>query len=390
MRVLCVFGEYQYGNLERELGTEYGAFIPALKNLGHEVYHFESWGCRQDLKKLNLALVDTVKRIRPDVVLLVPMEYEIWIETLQHLATVTDTALVCWGTDDSWKYREVSRFLGHCFHGMITTYPHVVEKYHADGFNDVLVSQWAASVLSPPLPAADCQYQVTFVGAAHGNRYKLVEELRARGIDVQCFGYGWEAGPVGGSRVTEIMRRSVISLNFSNSKGESQIKARIFEITGAGGFLLTDYVPGIEHFFEIGREIETFSSTDELADKVRFFLENPKQRDLIASAGFLRTSREHTYTERMRSVLRFAQLAKSQHLLPFLNECDYYACLSQYRLGLVLRILRRILIAIFVPLFGRKRGVRAARRLVFELSWRFAGARTFTAAGLPGRMFPGV
>jgi hypothetical protein len=31
--------------------------------------------------------------------------------------------------------------------------------------------------------------------------------------------------------------------------------------------------------------------------------------------------------------------------------------------------------------------VLAARRFVFELSWRFAGARTYSASGWAGRMF---
>lgn len=390
MRVLCVFGKHQYGDPQRGIGTEYGAFIPALKSLGHEVHHFESWGARDDLKVLNLSLVEMAKRLRPDVILLVPIEYEVWIETLQHIATVTDAALVCWGTDDSWKYREVSRFLGHCFHGMVTTYPYVVEKYHADGFNEVLVSQWAASVLNPPLPAVDCKYPVTFVGAAHGNRRKTVEHLQACGIDVQCFGYGWEVGPVAASRVSEIIRQSVISLNFSNSKGDKQIKARVFEVTGAGGFLLTDYVPGIEQYFEPGNEIAVVSSTDDLVEKILYYLENPGQRDRIAKAGFRRTSREHIYTERMRCVLEFAQAAKARHPLPVLNETEYQMCFARHKFGLALRVVRGLLLTAAVPLFGKSRGMRAARRLTFELSWRFAGARTFTAAGLPGRMFPGV
>jgi spore maturation protein CgeB len=37
--------------------------------------------------------------------------------------------------------------------------------------------------------------------------------------------------------------------------------------------------------------------------------------------------------------------------------------------------------------WGPRRGRRAARRLLFELSWRIAGARTYGAAGWPGRMF---
>jgi len=43
MRVLCVLGEFNYGNPMRGRSYEYCNFIPALKNLGHEVEILESW-----------------------------------------------------------------------------------------------------------------------------------------------------------------------------------------------------------------------------------------------------------------------------------------------------------------------------------------------------------
>ena len=37
MRVLCVFGEHNYGDPNRGEGYEYANFVPALRRLGHEV-----------------------------------------------------------------------------------------------------------------------------------------------------------------------------------------------------------------------------------------------------------------------------------------------------------------------------------------------------------------
>jgi spore maturation protein CgeB len=52
-----------------------------------------------------------------------------------------------------------------------------------------------------------------------------------------------------------------------------------------------------------------------------------------------------------------------------------------------LRAVRAILVRCARLIWGERRGPRAARRMIFELSWRFAGARTYAAAGWPGRMF---
>ena len=84
MKILCVFGKHQYGDPSRGLGTEYAAFVPSLKNLGHEMIHFESWDRRfyPDYRELNKHLLATIERESPHVMLAVQLNYEIWTETL--------------------------------------------------------------------------------------------------------------------------------------------------------------------------------------------------------------------------------------------------------------------------------------------------------------------
>jgi len=390
MRVLCVFGEHQYGDPARGEGIEYAVFIPALRRLGHEVRHFESWNRARyrGFADLNQRLLGEVAAFRPDVLFSVHMEYEIWIETLDAIRARSDVATVSWAADDSWKYREVSRFLGPAYHAMTTTYDYVLPWYRADGMEQVLLTQWAASseLLAEPLPAAQCRYPVSFVGAAHGDRRERIERLRAAGIAVACFGHGWEHGPVSTAELGRIMRESVISLNFANSKGADQIKARCFEVPGAGGFLLTERVAGLERFYVPEQEVASFDSDSDLQQQIRHFLAHPAERDRIAWAGYRRTAAEHTYEHRLQAVLDFALAAQRMAHRP--AAPDFSRALAQHRTGPALRLLRALLTKVATLAVGPARGVRAARRLVFELSWRLAGRRTFTAAGWPGRMFP--
>ena len=394
MKVLCVFGKYQYGDPSRGIGTEYASFVPALKRLGHEVIHFESWNRRRysNYAELNLAFLEAVERERPDVLLAVQLNYEIWLETLQVIQALGDVATICWTTDDSWKYREVSRFIGNAYHAITTTYADVLPKYHRDGIPNVLLTQWAANSenLQEPLSPTDCQYQVSFVGAANGNRKRHIKELRKHGIEVSCFGHGWHAGPVTAEDIPGIMRGSIISLNFANSKGQNQIKARTFEVPGAGGFLLTEYAPRLEKFYDIGKEIDVFHGTAQFVEKINYYLSHPEKRDSIARAGFQRTSREHTYEIRMKEVLDFTLCSKDKWLKNHEKqlELSFDQAVQTHRVNFPLKLLRNMLVLPCVLIWGDERGHRAARRLVFEFSWRFFGQKSFTASGLPGRMFP--
>lgn len=393
MKVLCVFGRHQYGDPARGVGTEYAAFVPALQRLGHEVIHFESWDRSRyrDFRELNRALLDIVEETRPDVMLAVQMHYELWLETLEIIKARGDVATICWTTDDSWKYREVSRFVGRAYHAMTTTYERVVPLYRRDGISNVLLTQWAASAenLQEPIAASSCRYQVSFVGAAHGDRRERIAELQRHGVEVSCFGHGWPSGSVDADEIPRIMRESVISLNFANSKGENQMKARTFEVPGAGGFLLTEDAASLDKFYIRDKEVVTFASMPELVNKIKYYLSHPQERDAIARAGFERTRRQHTYDIRMKEVLEFAIQSQRSYmeLSPRRAAPSFDAAGDRYRINLPLRMLRAILVLPCVAVWGKRRGRRAARRILFELSWRVFGDKTFSSSGWPGKLF---
>ena len=185
MRVLCVFGQHNYGDPVRGEGYEFTNFLPALKRLGHEVEFFESLarGPYQDFKDLNCRLLKEVERFRPEILFCVLMQYEVWIETLR-VVRKSGVMVVNWATDDSWKYQMFSRFVAPELDLSITTYPGALSWYRRDGIPSVHLSQWAANTdwLAPPLPADRCRYQVTFVGSAYGTRPGIIQSLRSRGL----------------------------------------------------------------------------------------------------------------------------------------------------------------------------------------------------------------
>lgn len=394
MKIFCAMGQYQYGDQSRGIGTEYAAFIPALQNLGHQVEHFEIWNREAyvDLAELNWTFLQKAIQLSPDLILTVPMNYELWIETLHVVKANTGAITICWTTDDSWKYREVSKFIGNAYDMITTTYSDVLPLYNRNGIQNVHLTQWAANsqTLHPPLKASECTYPVSFVGAAHGDRKQRIKALLQKGIQVACFGHGWPAGSVSATNISNIMRRSVISLNFANSKGANQIKARTFEVPGAGGFLLTESAPRLDRFYRIGEEIDTFNGINELGEKIQFYLNHPSVRDRMAEAAFARTRSEHTYEHRLQALLEDARRVrnniKNNNQLPR----SFETIVRSHQLTTSLKMLRKILLTLCSFIWGVERGPRAARRLIFELSWRIMGEKTFRAAGWPGRMFPKI
>jgi spore maturation protein CgeB len=403
VRILCVFGRYNYGDVRRGEGYEYTNFIPALRRLGHEVLFFDSWDRTRyaDFAALNRNLLEFAETERPDVILAVTALYEVWLETWRILNSVATT--IFWATDDSWKYDQCSRFLAPSFGGAATTYPDALGAYARDGVKNVILTQWAASAetLREPLPASSCRYEVSFVGTAHGERPRLVADLKRRGVDVKCFGEGWPAGPVAAAQIPEIIRTSVISLNFSNAtrvwKGYRlihvpQLKARVFEIPGAGGFLLTQWSETLERYYEPGSEVAVFHDVENLASQIRHFIRNPGERDAIARAGFERTRRQHLYDQRMRELLGAlidgeAKNARRAEKRMHIDWDAFESAARRHKVDWKLRLLKRVLVGPCRLVWGGSRGKRAARRILFELSWRIVGDRVYSAAGWPGRLF---
>lgn len=76
----------------------------------------------------------------------------------------------------------------------------------------------------------------------------------------------------------------------------------MFEVPSCGGFLLTGFVDDIPAYFDIGREIVCFNDPVEVVGQIRYYLKHEEERAAIATAGFRRARREHTYVHRFSEI----------------------------------------------------------------------------------------
>jgi len=109
-------------------------------------------------------------------------------------------------------------------------------------------------------------------------------------------------GEAFGLEMYQILADSKISLNIHvDASREKSGNSRLFEATGVGSCLLTDWKENISDFFEIDREIVTFKSAEEAIEKINYLLSHDEERKKIALAGQKRTLENHTLAGRIKS-----------------------------------------------------------------------------------------
>lgn len=152
---------------------------------------------------------------------------------------------------------------------------------------------------------------VSFVGQCYGWRPHFIESLRKQGIRVNCFGYGWENGPLSYEEMVKLYSRSRINLGFagvSYSKKIMCLKARDFEVPMSGGLYLTQDNSELSLVYDIGNEIMVYKDEKDCAQKIKWLLSNPDQADKIRKAGRKRALGEHTWEKRFEQAFKVAGL----------------------------------------------------------------------------------
>lgn len=105
--------------------------------------------------------------------------------------------------------------------------------------------------------------------------------------------------PVFGIKMFQLLRDSRVVLNTHIDVSPlSASNMRLFEATGAGACLLTDWKENLARLFEPDKEVLTYSSAAECVEKIRYILAREDERRAIADAGQRRTLREHNFDNR--------------------------------------------------------------------------------------------
>ncbi len=153
-----------------------------------------------------------------------------------------------------------------------------------------------------------------FIGmhAAVAERHRLLSMLSENhAVDLYTFSDTVRLPKVhnrgGAKTLTEmplIFHQSRINLNMTIRPIQTGLSLRVFDILGCGGFLLTNYQQELGELYEIGKDVEVFTSKEELAEKAAYYLTHEEERQKIARSGYEKTRALHTYETRISQMIR--------------------------------------------------------------------------------------
>lgn len=321
-KILYVAYKNEYGVESNGLALNYQAWFMGFESLGYEVsaVFYDD----HDFESLQKEILNSVSKSDPDMVFLIPQENQISLKTLAELQESKVFSVGFFG-DDQWRFQNFSSKYAPYLSACITTDKFKVKAYQEINQKNVILSQWASLESKQNIDVESYNYDVSFVGGFTRYRGWFVKRLSAKGIKVHCFGEGWESGRVTYKEMEKIFLNSKVNLNISNSqshdiryifssvkallgfirnlikkgKNSSQIKARNFEIPVQGGFQLTDYVPTLEDYFDIGKDLVCYNSVDEVEELIQYYLENSDERESVKKHGVLKSREIHTFCSRI-------------------------------------------------------------------------------------------
>lgn len=299
------------------------AVVETLKTLTADVITTES---RQP------AIRELAVKHRPDLVLALdgmdlPVEQ---IDAVRALGIRT----AIWLTDDPY-YSDMTLKIAPHYDYVFTLERNCIDVYRGLGCRNVYYLPFAAYVshYRPTLALSAIRRQISFIGSAYWNRVEFLRPviggLMEKGLRIN--GIWWDRlpeyeqypdrieigkwmGPIetaevySGTKIVINLHRSPFDETVNNNSAKIEAHSpnpRTFEISASGTLQLVDSREDLSSFYKPGVEIETFSNSAELMDKVNYYLSHEQERQQIALRALERTFRDHTYSHRLNELLGY-------------------------------------------------------------------------------------
>ncbi len=314
--------------------TEY--IEAAIRNVGHELVIFEDRQHtipgrirklfpilnRFDLKTINRRMLLLAQETKLDVAI-VTGGHRVFPETVKSLR---DRGVVCilWTIDPPLNFRPILN-VAPFYDQIFCQGTEGIELLEGAGIRG---ARWLPMACDPdwhyPLECSPFEREsygsdVVFVGSYYPERAKLFERLS--GLDLAIWGPGWDSLN-GHSPLHRCIRgahtmpgewlkiysasKIVLATHYQDPQGRFpvyQASPRVFEALACGAFVICDRQRDVFSLFEEGTHLVSFHDSDDLVEKVKYYLEHPAERSAIAARGRTECLAKHTYVHRIQDLL---------------------------------------------------------------------------------------
>jgi len=229
---------------------------------------------------------------------------------------------------------------------MLSCVDFVVDYYKNQGLNASLFRPAFETSLLDNIRQGKLLYPITFVGGislgptAHNNRFDVISHLN-RSIPVELWGilpsykkyiisrlvylkkrkfskvflsplkqvpdliklHQKNHGAIFGYDMYQTLANSKITINSHIDAAGSQAgNMRLYEATGVGTCLVTDWKENLSDIFEIDYEVVAYRNPEECVEKVKYLLENEDTRKQIAEKGQKKTLIKYSFKNQVEPI----------------------------------------------------------------------------------------
>lgn len=112
-------------------------------------------------------------------------------------------------------------------------------------------------------------------------------------------GYGGWVRPISVPDRVRLYQRARIGLNIHWNK-HGLGNQRLYHLPANGVMQISDCPGYLGRVFEVGREVDSYASPEELLEKIKYYLDHDEERRAIAAAGHERVMREYRFADILR------------------------------------------------------------------------------------------
>jgi glycosyltransferase involved in cell wall biosynthesis len=159
---------------------------------------------------------------------------------------------------------------------------------------------------------------VLYVGTYTSHKEKLFSEVikACPGIRFKIYGNGWNHSKCSAELKSCLVGRPVYAMNYAqlvssakinlaihmgtadDSGWQDLVSTRSFELPACRGFMLHADNAEIRQLYDVGQEIDVFTTVEDLAEKIRFYLAHEEKRIQMVEKAYQRCVPAYSYDQR--------------------------------------------------------------------------------------------